>query len=155
MRTQHLKIVAILSAVFWATLLLHIYALFTEPLPDHETVRRFAERYRVTSSLQLLAFVLPGIALSLWVWLRRSAWAAVALACVAAAAFWWMYASGVSVYFRPPLGDGSFGGALDGWWRLHSSAIGWHVAKISLLIASVVAWLIVYARLSRETHVAA
>jgi hypothetical protein len=87
MRTQHLKIIAILSAVFWAALLLHIYALFTEPLPDDQTVRRFAERYRITSSLHLLAFVLPGVALSLWAWLRRSSSAAVALAFVAAAAF--------------------------------------------------------------------
>jgi len=152
MSTQHLRIIAIISAVFWAALLLHIYALFADTLPDDETVRRFAEHYRVTSSLQLLVFVLPGTALSLLMWLRRSAWAAVALACLAAATFWWMYVAGVDVFFRPPLGDGSFGGALHGWWRLHSPAIGWHIAKISLLITSVVTWLVVYARLARERN---
>lgn len=152
MRTQHLKIIAIVSVVFWAALLLHIYVTFATPLPDHETVRGFAERYRITSSLQILAVAIPGIVLSLWVWLQRSTWAAIALACLAAATFWWMYISGVTVLFRPPLGDGSLGGAFHGWWRLHGPAIGWHVAKISLLVASVITWLIVYARLSREGH---
>jgi hypothetical protein len=153
MRAQHLKVISLLSVVFWAALLIHIYWMFAQPLPDDDRIRQFAERYRITSSLELFVIVAVGITFSLLSWLRRAGWAALVVACLAAFTFWRMYLQGLPYFFRPPLGDGTFERAFAVWWRLHSPMLAWHIVKAVLLILSAVTWTFVYVRLSREQKV--
>lgn len=150
MPLKHLKMIAILSILFWVSMSVHIYWTFSTPLPADERIRAFAEKYRVTSSVHLLAFMLAGIALSVWAWLRRSAFAAAAMACLMGAALWWMYLAGSSIYFRPPLGDGTFGKALHSWLHIQSSQLPWHLCKLVFLVSAVPAWLFVFTKLSAE-----
>src|ERR1039457_3766752 len=150
MTARHVKFISILSALFWAALLIHVYLAFVQPLPDDDRVRQFAERYRITSSLQVMAIVADGVTFSLLVWLRRAAWAAIALTCLAVFVLWRWYFAGLPGFFRPPLGDGSLERASSLWWRLHGPMLGWHIAKVTLLVLSVVVWPFVYARLARE-----
>jgi len=153
MRSQHLKLISILSAVFWAALLIQVYWMFAAPLPDDDRVRLFAERYRITASLELVVTVAVGIAFSLLAWLRRASWAAVIVVCLAAVTLWRWYLSNLPAFFRPPLGDGTFEHAVSVWWRLHSPSLGWYLLQAALLILSVIVRSFVYARLSSEHRI--
>ena len=150
MRSQDLKLISILSVVFWAALLVHVYLMLAQPLPEDDRVREFAERYRITASLELSVTVAIGITFSLLSWLRRAGWAALVVACLAAATFWRMYLSGLLGCFLPPLGDGTLEHAMAVWWRLYSPSLGWYLLKAMLLLVSIVTWIFVYVRLSRE-----
>jgi len=123
---------------------------FAEPLPDDDRVRQFADRYRITSSLQVMAIVIAGVTFSLLVWLRRAAWAAIALTCLAVFVLWRWYIAELPLLFRSPLGDGSLKRAASMWWRLHGTLLGWHIAKLTLLLLSAIVWPLAYARLTRE-----
>ncbi len=150
MSNQRIKLIAVLNAVFWGILLVQIPLLWSVPLPEPaaDHVSEFAQRYRVTASLELFAFIAASVALSVLMWLRPKAWTAITLACLGAAFFWRMHVSGLSVLFRPPVGDGSLLGALHGWWQFNGHWLT--LARLPLLISCIVAWLIIYARLSRK-----
>jgi len=149
MTVRHLKLISILSTLFWAALLLHVYQSFIQPLPDDDRARQFAERYRITSSIQVIVIVIAGVTFSLLVWLRRAAWAAIALTCLAVFVLWKWYLAGLPGLFRSPLGDGTLERATSIWWRLHESLLVLHIAKVTLLMLSAVIWPFVYARLAK------
>jgi hypothetical protein len=136
--------------LFWTALLAHIYLTFAQPLPDDDRIREFAERYRITSSLEVLAIAATGIIFSLFVLFRRARWAAIALMWLAGFVLWRWYLSGLSYLFRPPLGDGTVGRAASTWWRLYSPLLGWHILKVTMLLLSIIIWPFIYARLSRD-----
>lgn len=149
MSEKRIKWISLANAVFWALMLVQIPLLWNvalpEPGPDH--VREFAQRYRVTESLELLAFVGASLALSVVMWLRPRNWAALGLGCIAAIFLYRMYIASLSVFFNPPTGDGSFMGALQGWWHFNGNL--W-LLRLPLLLSCIVAWLVIYARLSRQ-----
>ncbi len=147
---RHLKALAIGSAILWAALLVQLYSSWTAPLPDDPVMNNFARNFLITSTLKTLAFSVSGVFLSLWSWLHRSSYAALAVAILAAGALWWSYLGSSGVFFRPPVGDGTISRAFHLWWRLHSSFIGLHAAKILFFLASIILWLIVSYRLSRK-----
>ena len=145
---EHLKTLAIASALLWAALLVPLYPSWTAPLPDDPVMNNFARNFLITSTLKTLAFSVSGVVLSLWSWLHRSAYAALVVAFLAAGALWWAYLASSGIFFRPPMGDGTISKALHWWWRLHGSSIGLHAAKILFFLASIIIWPMVSYRLS-------
>jgi hypothetical protein len=148
-KQRHLKALAIGTAVLWAALLVvPLYSSWTAPLPDNPRIKAFAEEFRITTTLETLAFFVSGVFLSLWAWVRRSSPAALAVAFTAAGALWWSQLSSAGIFFRAPLGDGTISGALQGWWRLHRPSIGIHSARILFFLVSIIVWSFVSFRLS-------
>lgn len=149
MSEQRIKWTAIASTVFWALLLIQIPLIWNIPLPEPgpDHVREFAQRYRVTASLELVAFVGAGLALSIVMWRRPKRWVALGLCCIALLFFYRMHLAGLSVLFRPPVGDGSLMGALRGWWHFNGN---WWLLRLPLLLSFIVVWLVVYVQLSKQ-----
>lgn len=145
MHLQPVRIVSALSALFWTSLLLHVYIMLKTSDND---MRSFELRYSLASSTKLIIIVMVGIFLSLLAYFRRaSKWSTIALAGLSAFMLWAWYLSNLPAFLRPPLGDGSFGGAVEIWWRLHSALIGWDIVKIVFLLFSTVFWSLAYRRL--------
>src|SRR5262245_42830507 len=82
---KHLKLISVANASFWTLLLIQIPLLWNVPLPEPgpDHVREFAQHYRVTASLELLAFVAASITFSALMWARPRRWVALVLASVA------------------------------------------------------------------------
>ena len=152
---KYLKIIAILSAVFWAIQLIHIYWMFSQPLPDDPHLQQWAEHYRITSSLELAATVAVGIVFSLLSWILRATWAAIIMTCLSALVLWRVYLSSFIDVFRPPLGDGTFERATQIWWKLYSPLLGWHCFRFAALAISIAIWIFVTIKLSREQKIRA
>ncbi len=105
MSEQRIRWISALNTVFWTLLLIQIPLLWNIPLPEPgpDHVRDFAQRYRVTVSLELLAFVAASLALSVAMWRRPRPWIALGLCCIALLFFYRMHLAGLSVLFRRPV----------------------------------------------------
>ncbi|MGI8436896.1 MAG: hypothetical protein ACR2NX_08320, partial [Chthoniobacterales bacterium] len=119
------RIAIILSALFWLIVLVQQAVWLPHALQPRFTrdprIGAFASRYAVTSSVQLLLFVIAAGALAFYVYRTRRAWAAVALCFLFALAFWQYFLAGLPLFFRPPFGDGSLHSATLGYLRFHST----------------------------------
>jgi hypothetical protein len=109
-------------------------------------VREFAERYRITASLELLGYSSANVALSVLMWVRPRSWVAITLACLVSAFFWKHYISPLSIFFRRPAGEGSR--QRTGWWRFNGR---WpQLVKQPLMACFAFAWLFIFIRLSKQ-----
>ena len=140
----------VLTGVFWLFKLWQQCAFVLHTIqspPDHPTVARFAQRYIVTSSAELAAFLVAAVTFGALLCWRRAAWAAAALALVSGFAVWRYFFAGMDVLFRPPLGDGTIGGAVSAHLKLTSER--WFTSSIQtvLLFALVFLWVICFRRL--------
>lgn len=140
----------VLTGVFWLFMLWQqgTFVLRTiQSPPDHPTVARFAQRYIVTSSAELAAFLAAVLVFGALLYTRRAASAAAGLALVSCIALWRYFFAGMEVLFRPPLGDGTIGGAVSAQLRLASER--WFTFSIQtvLLFALVFLWVICFRRL--------
>jgi hypothetical protein len=149
MSEERIKWISVANAIFWALLLVQIPLLWSIPLPESgpDHVREFAQHYRVTASLELCAFVVASLALSVAMWVRPRRWVALGLGCIAVIFLYRMHLAGVSVLFRPPAGDGSLVGAMRGWWQFNGN---WWLIRLPLLLTCIVAWFVIYAGLSKQ-----
>ena len=148
MRVQFIKVGAVVSIFGWIGLLAHqIYWLTTVygAGAGHPTMADFIDTFLgsfgVSSSAQMLVTVAFGVTLSVLVLLRRSAWAALGLFLLALLVFYQTYLDGVSIYFRAPLGDGSWQRAAAAWWKIYSSMIVVRVIEFAFLIGSLAFWI--------------
>jgi hypothetical protein len=149
MSNQRLKWISVANALFWMFLLIQIPLLWNVPLPEPgpDHVREFAQHYRVSASLELLAFVAASVTFSALMWARPRRWIALVLACIAILFFYRMHVSGLSVLFRPPAGDGSLVGAMRSWWHFNGN---WWLIRLPLLLTCIIAWFVVYVGLSKQ-----
>jgi len=148
MRIQFIKVVAVVSIFGWIGLLAHqIYWLTTVygAAAGHPTMTDFIDTFLasfgVSSSAQMLVTVAIGVTLSILVFVRRSAWAALGLFLLALLVFYQTYLDGISICFRPPLGDGSWQRAAAAWWKMYSSMIVVRGIEFAFLIGSLVFWI--------------
>jgi hypothetical protein len=148
MRITRLAIV--LTACFWLIVVIQQIAWiphamlprFTEdPLIGH-----FARSYVVTSSLRIFLFVVIAAALSIWFYRSQRRWLAAALCILFICALWQYFIVGLPLFFRPPMGDGSFHGAVVGFVRFRSTGLWLDFAKLFLVLGSFILWLIVFSR---------
>lgn len=133
-RSSSLKIAALLCLLFVTGLLAQqIWWLLFIPVPDDPHMAAFVARYRVTSSIETGAVVTAGATLSGLLLRRQTALRILGLAGFCGFLLWHLYLGGWAIYFQAPLGDGSFSGALGGWWRLHALRAWIHLPSILFL----------------------
>ncbi|MGI8603708.1 MAG: hypothetical protein ACR2OZ_12015 [Verrucomicrobiales bacterium] len=140
----------VLTSAFWLFMLWQQSAFVLHSLqspPDHPTVARFAQRYIVTSSAELAAFLFAALAFGTLLYWLRASWAAAALTLISILAVWRYFLAGTSILFRPPLGDGTLGGAFAAQSRLVSERWFSFSVQTVLLFALVILWVICFCRL--------
>lgn len=144
----------VLTVAFWLFMIgWHVYFVWYSFVvgSDHPTVNAFAHRYAITSSIQLLVLVGIAAVLTIAVLLFRSALAAAGLAALSAFAVWHYFLAGSSVFFRPPLGDGSWSRALSLYYTLHERLLFLHILQGIALVALLILWPLCASRL-RHAH---
>jgi hypothetical protein len=114
---------------------------------DHPVVRAFARGYAVTSTAELFLFIGITAVLTGRVCTRYSASSAACLCILFGFAIWRYFLDGIGVFFRPPLGDGSWAQAFAGYVRLNANFLGVRMIELILLFALPVLWLISFRRL--------
>ncbi len=139
-----LRVVIILSALFWLMLLVqHAFWLphaLQRRFSEDPQIGVFASRYVVTNSARLLLFVSAARALGFYVYRARRVWAAVALCILFALAIWQYFLAGLPLLFRPPFGDGSLSGAGRAYLQFHSTGLWLQVAKVVLAVSCCALW---------------
>jgi hypothetical protein len=148
-----IRLAIALTASFWLVVVIQQIAWIPHALEPRFTrdplIAHFARSYVITSSLQILLFV--GIATVLCIYFYRSQrqWAAAGLCILFILAFWQYFVVGLSLFFRPPMGDGSFHSAVASYLRFHSTGLGLHLTKLFLVLGSFVFWLTALSRTPR------
>jgi hypothetical protein len=123
-----------------------VWRSFTTEI-DHPIVRSFAHRYVFTSSAELFIFIVIAAVLTALVWTRRSTLSAAGLCILFGFAVWRYFFAGMSVFFRPPLGDGSWAQAFAGYLRINANFLAVRIIQLLLLFALLVLWPISFRRL--------
>ena len=151
-----LRVAIILSALFWAIALVQQAVWLPHALQPQFThdarIGAFATRYAITSSVQLLLFVAVACLLAFYVYRSRRAWAAAALCVLFVLALWQYFFAGLSIFFRPPLGDGSLYAAALGYVHFHSGDMWLHVTKFVLVLSCLFLWVFASFHISRAGH---
>jgi hypothetical protein len=150
------RVALILSALFWLIVLVQQILWLPHALQPRFThdprIGAFASRYVFTSSLQILLFFTVAGVLAFYVRSTRRAWPAAALCLLFAVALWRYFLTGLSLFFRPPFGDGSLHGAALGYLRFHSTGMWLHVIKLVLVVSSFALWAIAAYNVSYASH---
>ena len=143
------RVTVLLTVAFWLFMFLRqIFTIWrTVTIDIDPLLQSFAYRFAITSSALLFAYIASAALLTAFVWTRRSRWAAVGLCFLFAAAVWQYLLAGTSILFQPPLGDGSFSGALSAQRRITGSFFGLHVVQSILLVTLLLLWLLCLSRL--------
>lgn len=151
-----LRVAITLSALFWLISLVQQAVWLPHALQPRFThdphIGAFATRYAVTSTLQLLLFVIAAGALAFHVYRAQRAWAAAALCVLFILAFWQYFLAGWPLFFRAPFGDGSLYGAALGYLRFHSTGMWLHATKIALVLSCAVLWAFASYHVSHAGH---
>jgi hypothetical protein len=150
------RVAIVLTALFWLIALVQQAIWLPHALQPRFThdarIGAFASHYALTSSIRLLLFVVAAGVLVFCVYRGRRAWAAAALSVLFALAFWQFFLAGLSLFFRPPFGDGSLHGAALGYLRFHSAGLWLHVTKLVLLLSCFTLWAVASFHISHDSH---
>ena len=147
MTPKQIKWISVLSALFWASLLISVCRSFSYPLPGDNEARQVVEYARMMRLVEVIA----GVTFSLLVFRRPAAWAVIGLTCLTVLVLWTWYFGLLPWVFHPPLGDVT-SERVAMVWRWFGPLFGWHIARVTLLIASVVVWPLVYWQLRRDSR---
>ena len=141
----------ILTVMFWTYMFcvqaVSVWRYFTIEI-EHPVVRDFAYSYAFTSSAHLFLFIACAALLTSVVWIWRSAWSAAGLSLLFGVAIWRYFFAGISVFFRPPLSDGTLSNAFSAYLNVNRNFLVLRICEALLLPALLVLWAICFRRLS-------
>ena len=140
MNNRHLKLAAVLCALFCiGRVIQQGWFLVFAPAPD-PTIASFAGCYRVTSTIETGIIVAIGIGASLLLYTRQTPSRGLGVGAFCLFMIWRSYVANLGMFFSPMFGDGSLYDAATGWWHLHGPHIWIYSLYLSLLlIASILA----------------
>ena len=151
-----IRVATILTAAFWLIILIQQAAWIPHALQPRFTqdplIGRFAKSYAVTSSIKIVLLAAITGALAFYVYRSRRPWAAAALCVLSAVAFWQVFLAGLPIFFRPPLGDGSFHGALLAYARFHSAGLWLYLTKLFLVLGCIGLWFVAFWHISHASE---